>query len=61
MGFPLNFKKHERISEQYRQIGNSVAIPIISQIAKSILEQKLLSDEPQTNITECVPELFYSY
>ena len=50
MGYPENFKRHKRLSENYRQVGNSVAIPVIEAIAKSILTQKLLIDEPQTEI-----------
>lgn len=47
MGFPENFKRHSTIGEQYRQIGNSVAIPVISEVAINIKEQNLLIDEPQ--------------
>lgn len=46
MGFPNDFKRHPKIGEQYKQIGNSVAIPVVFEIAKSIKEQKLLTDEP---------------
>lgn len=45
MGFPKNFKKHERLGEQYKQIGNSVAINVIKEISKQILEQKLMDDK----------------
>jgi len=45
MGFPKNFIKHDRTSEQYKQIGNSVAINVIDEIAKQILKQKLLDDK----------------
>jgi DNA (cytosine-5)-methyltransferase 1 len=50
MGFPSNFKRHSRTGEQYKQIGNSVAVSVIDAIAKQILEQNLLHDEPQTEI-----------
>jgi len=60
MGFPEKFKKHPTIGEQYKQIGNSVAIPVIFQIAKSIKEQNLLTDEPQRKVVGDLRELFYS-
>lgn len=41
MGFPDNFIRDSSLSEQYRQIGNSVCIPMISEIAKQIKEQLL--------------------
>lgn len=39
MGFPDNFKKADSNSKKYRQIGNSVAIPVISAVAEQIKEQ----------------------
>lgn len=47
MGFPSNFIKHTTVGEQYKQIGNSVAIPVITAIAESIKEQNLLENESQ--------------
>lgn len=47
MGFPSNFIKHDRTGEQYKQIGNSVAISVIEAIAEQITKQGLLTDEPQ--------------
>ena len=41
MGFPKNFKRISPLSEQYRQIGNSVCVPMIFEIAKQIKEQLL--------------------
>lgn len=60
MGFPANFKRHERTGERYKQIGNSVAITVIDAIAKSIIEQELLSDEPQREITGNLRALFHN-
>lgn len=60
MGFPENFKRHSRTGEQYKQIGNSVAIPVIFEIAKSIKEQNLLIDEPQRKVVGDLRELLYS-
>ncbi len=50
MGFPPNFKKHSTTGEQYKQIGNSVAVSVIDSIAQQIIQQNLLNDEPQTEI-----------
>ncbi len=36
MGFPDDFKKSCHVSEQYRQLGNSVCVPMISAIAKRL-------------------------
>jgi DNA (cytosine-5)-methyltransferase 1 len=44
MGFPKNFKKSEKPGERYKQIGNSVAVNVVDQIAKQIIEQKLLDE-----------------
>lgn len=58
MGFSDDFKKHPSQTEQYKQIGNSVAIPVIEAVAKSIIQQKLLSDEPQREIIGDLQSLF---
>lgn len=60
MGFPKNFKKHSKNGERYKQIGNSVAIPVIYEVAKSIKEQNLLIDEPQRKVVGDLRELLYS-
>ena len=39
MGFPENFIRSNSVSEQYRQIGNSVCIPMISSIVEQIKAQ----------------------
>ncbi len=59
MGFPPDFKKHTRIGEQYKQIGNSVAVTLIDIIAKQIIKQNLLSDAPQTEIRENLQALLF--
>lgn len=41
MGFPDNFIRSRIITEQYRQIGNSVCIPMVESIIKQIKEQLL--------------------
>lgn len=42
MGFPDTFKVHDSIAECYKQIGNSVCIPMIYQLAVQIKKQNLL-------------------
>lgn len=42
MGFSNNFIKHFSKAECYKQIGNSVCIPMVKEIAKSILHNHLL-------------------
>ncbi len=61
MGFNSNFIKHSNVGEQYKQIGNSVAIPVIRAIAESIKEQKLLNDEPQRQIIRNLQPFLFSY
>lgn len=41
MGFPDNFIRDKNLGEQYRQIGNSVCIPMVNEIIKQIKEQLL--------------------
>src|SRR5574344_1772915 len=36
MGFPTNFKKNSIIGEAYKEVGNSVCVPLIQEIAKQI-------------------------
>ena len=61
MGFQFDFIKHPTNGEQYKQIGNSVAIPVIRAIAESIKEQKLLKNEPQRKIAGDLQALLFSY
>lgn len=37
MGFPENFKIKDRAMQSYKQIGNSVPVPIVELIAKEIV------------------------
>jgi DNA (cytosine-5)-methyltransferase 1 len=53
MGFPETFKSHPNASESYKQIGNSICVPVAEAIAKEIIHQNRLynnSDKPQTKI-----------
>lgn len=43
MGFPANFVKDTNLSEEYRQCGNAVCVPMIHEIAKEIKRQLLFS------------------
>ena len=36
MGFPENYKKVSSAGEQYKQLGNSVCVPMIEAVAKEI-------------------------
>lgn len=52
MGFPENFKISENKSEAYKQIGNSVCIPMVTELATQILNQQLLNtNESQRTAT----------
>lgn len=48
MGFPENFKRHKNLSEQYKQIGNSVCVPMIYEIAKELKNQGLIPNSENT-------------
>lgn len=39
MGFPSEFRRAKAVSEQYRQIGNSVCVPMVEAIMGEILKQ----------------------
>ena len=41
MGFPDNFVRSNSVTEQYRQVGNSVCIPMIREIMREIKRQLL--------------------
>lgn len=45
MGFPDNFIKSLSLSESYRQIGNSVCVPMVSAIMQAIIDQGLISNQ----------------
>ena len=50
MGFPDNFQIHDSLSECYKQIGNSICIPMIYELANQIQKQNLLLSENQEHI-----------
>ena len=45
MGYPNDFKRIGLNSEQYKQIGNSVAINVVREIAKEVVNQNLIQNE----------------
>ena len=45
MGFPKGFIKSQKNGDQYKQIGNSVPINVVTAIADQIIKQKLLDDK----------------
>jgi len=64
MGFPEDFKTYPSAGESYKQIGNSVCVPVVEAIAQEILSQNLLYDEkkelqrcPESRILEPVETL----
>ncbi|MEN9521511.1 MAG: hypothetical protein RLZZ381_4099, partial [Cyanobacteriota bacterium] len=48
MGFPATFKIHNSIAECYKQIGNSVPISMIYQLAVQIKKQNLLASKQKS-------------
>lgn len=53
MGFPDSFKIHPNKGEAYRQIGNSVCIPMIKEIGQQI-KQQLLTDHNEPADTNTI-------
>ena len=39
MGFPDSYVKVSSVAEQYKQLGNSVCVPMISAVAREIKNQ----------------------
>ncbi|MGB7441641.1 MAG: DNA cytosine methyltransferase [Coleofasciculaceae cyanobacterium] len=39
MGFPEDFKIHENLGESYKQVGNSVCVPMVAEIAHQLKKQ----------------------
>lgn len=47
MGFPENFRREVPLAEQYRQIGNSVCVPMVEAIGHELLRQGWLNNNTQ--------------
>jgi len=62
MGFPDHFKIYDKKQEAYKQIGNSICVPMVYSIAKQIKSQKLLKEKvyekPQTIIRDSIQQSF---
>jgi DNA (cytosine-5)-methyltransferase 1 len=56
MGFPKDFIKSNIISDIYKQIGNSVCVPLIKSLAEELVNQEFLKDglfkEPERYIQQ---------
>lgn len=55
MGFPDEFKLHENLGECYKQVGNSVCIPMVSEIAHQLKEQ-IFFGQAEENINNFISE-----
>lgn len=61
MGYPENFKKSTITGEAYKQIGNSVCVPLIQELARQIKEQGLLNkNESSRKITRGVQQSLFA-
>lgn len=56
MGFPENFKLHENLGECYKQVGNSVCIPMVSEIAHQLKEQIFSCSQEEENNNDFIAE-----
>lgn len=52
MGFPEKFKISDSKSEAYKQVGNSVCIPMVTELATQIINQQLLIQHESQPITK---------
>ena len=57
MGFPDDFKKNSTIGTAYIQIGNSVCVPVVKEIANAIKKQGLITYESQTKVRRNIQEV----
>jgi DNA (cytosine-5)-methyltransferase 1 len=58
MGFPDNFQSHSNLSECYKQIGNSVSIPVMYELANQIKKQVFLAQDMAEEINN-IKDNFY--
>lgn len=62
MGFPDDFKIYEKKQEAYKQIGNSICVPMVYNIAQQIHSQGLLKEKvyekPQTAVRGNIQQSF---
>ena len=57
MGFPDTFKTPVSDTQAYRQLGNSVVVPVVSKIAKTVLETLRASPRNTSLKQQCLPNL----
>ncbi len=57
MGFDIDFIKSEKTGEQYKQIGNSVAIPMIKEIAEQLNKQGFINGR-ERKVTRVIQSVF---
>lgn len=51
MGFPDGFIRNPNLGSQYKQIGNSIAVPVITAIAHALKEQNLIRPSKNYDIS----------
>lgn len=51
MGYPDNYQRLGRPGTQYKQIGNSIAVNVVREVAKQVLDQNLIKNGSQTETT----------
>jgi len=56
MGFPDDFKIHNSLSECYKQVGNSVCIPMVYEIANQLKEQIFFNHDDWEKTSDIVSE-----
>ncbi|MFM6190907.1 DNA cytosine methyltransferase, partial [Planktothrix sp.] len=61
MGFPDTFKLHSNLGECYKQIGNSICIPLFKELAIQIKEQIFSFFEEQSVSGWKTQQLFNNY
>ncbi len=61
MGFPEDYVMHKTSVHKYKQIGNSICIPMVEEIGKQILKQKIYVNEPQREIRRDLSSLGFNY
>lgn len=54
MGFPSEFIKNPNLGSQYKQIGNSIAVPVVSAIANALKEQDLIIPQKDYGLSKAV-------
>ncbi len=61
MGFPDDFIMHESKVHKYKQIGNSICIPMVQELGMQIMKQRIYANEPQREIKRDLSSIGYNY